>query len=188
MKKGFTLIEILFVVVIIALIVSFAVPALRSVRHDVRNSQAKDALKKLAEARRSFYQTTKGSDIQVTTFTGADTKNWTNSSSCTTATSSGIPGTRTYYHANQLFYCGYLDAKDFASLPYTFHICPRNGGGSSPCVLPPTGDYALEGGGVSNQVVSVAAEGNSSLAGKKYQEGNYFMVATKAGRVYDTKE
>ena len=55
--------EILFVLLVIALVVSFAVPAIRSVRYDVYNSRAKAALKKLAEARRSYYQQTKGSDI-----------------------------------------------------------------------------------------------------------------------------
>ena len=37
--------EILFVLLVIALVVSFAVPAIRSVRYDVYNSRAKAALK-----------------------------------------------------------------------------------------------------------------------------------------------
>lgn len=60
---GFTLMELLFVLLVIALVLSFALPAYRSVRYDMRNSSAKAALRKLAEARRSFYQYSKGADV-----------------------------------------------------------------------------------------------------------------------------
>ena len=43
--------EILFVLLVIALVVSFAVPAIRSVRYDVYNSRAKAALKKLGTSK-----------------------------------------------------------------------------------------------------------------------------------------
>ena len=99
--------EILFVLLVIALVVSFAVPAIRSVRYDVYNSRAKAALKKLAEARRSYYQQTKGSDI------------------------SGGFGS----DVSQLFACGFLDWRDFVDLPYNFIMCGTSRPiGSQPCI------------------------------------------------------
>ena len=85
--------EILFVLLVIALVVSFAVPAIRSVRYDVYNSRAKAALKKLAEARRSYYQQTKGSDISGG-FGGSVAESYA-SYTCQDVAASGIPGART---------------------------------------------------------------------------------------------
>ena len=51
-KKGFTLMEILAVLLIIAVVLSFAIPAFRSVRFEQRNSSAKAGVKKLSEAER----------------------------------------------------------------------------------------------------------------------------------------
>jgi len=136
-QKGFTLVEILFVLLIIALIVGMALPGFRAVRYDIKNSRAKGALKKLAEARRTFYQNTKGWNIQNdATFTGADAKTYA-SQTCNNPSSTGVPAS-TYSKISvspaQLFACGFLDWKDFAALPYTFYICDRDHGAETgPC-------------------------------------------------------
>ncbi len=167
MKKGFTLMEILFVLLIIALVVSFAVPAIRTVRYDIYNSRAKTALRKLAEARRSYYQQTKGSDL-TGAFNGSVAEDYA-SHSCLEVAASGIPGARTISEVDQLFACGYLDWKDFA-VPYNFVICGTTRPlGSQPCI-------ALDGG----TMVYAAAMGEEDLAGSKYEAstGYYMSVGT----------
>lgn len=179
MKKGFTLMEILFVLLVIALVVSFAVPAIRSVRYDVYNSRAKAALKKLAEARRSYYQQTKGSDISGG-FSGSVAENYVSSDyKCQDVAASGIPGSRTTSSVDQLFACGFLDWRDFDGLPYTFHICSLGTtGADAPC-------KSLD---ATNDIVYAGAQGNSD-AGDKYKSGsNYFMSVGADMQVRDNLE
>lgn len=174
-KEGFTLMEILFVLLVIALIVSFAVPAFRSVRFDVKNSRAKNALKKLAEARRSFYQSSKGSDIAASSFVGTEvTSAWGRGENCNNPAASGIPASsRSASPVEQLFACGFLDWKDFAGLPYQFTVCPLSNTGSSPCSV----------------IGSWAGALGTAEAGPKYQPGsNYAMYIDKNMQVRDNAE
>lgn len=170
---GFTLMEILFVLLVIALIISFAVPAFRSVRFDVKNARAQAAVKKLAEARRSFYQYSKGSDIAVGTFTGDSAKGLA-SQTCTENVSSGIPGARNAASGvAQLFACGFLNWKDFAGLPYVFSICPATPA-TLPCVVPDTNlTY------VGSAAYAGAVSSGSGAAGSKYttlDNGNTYYI------------
>ncbi len=176
MKKGFTLMEILFVLLVIALVVSFAVPAIRSVRYDIYNSRAKGALRKLAEANRSFYQYTKGSRVQGS-FVIDDLKSY--SDSCQDIAASGIPGRSQDSDVKQLFVCGFLDWKDF-DVPYKFFICGTtdNPAGTTPCV-------AL--GGNDSSTVYAAAVAADNRAGAKYQ-GDYLMSVGTDMQVLDNLE
>ena len=177
MKKGFTLMEILFVLLVIALVVSFAVPAIRSVRYDVYNSRAKAALKKLAEARRSYYQQTKGSDISGG-FSGSVAESYA-SEPCQDVAASGIPGSRTNSDVSQLFACGFLDWRDFVDLPYNFVMC----GTSRPIGLQPC--IALDG----SNMVYAAAMGIQGQAGSKYESpSQYFMSIGADMQVRDNLE
>lgn len=177
MKKGFTLMEILFVLLVIALVVSFAVPAIRSVRYDVYNSRAKAALKKLAEARRSYYQQTKGSDISGG-FGGSVAESYA-SETCQDVAASGIPGSRTNSDVSQLFACGFLDWRDFVDLPYNFIMCGTSRPiGSQPCI-------ALDG----SNTVYAAAMGEQGRAGSKYESpSQYFMSIGADMQVRDNLE
>ena len=177
MKKGFTLMEILFVLLVIALVVSFAVPAIRSVRYDVYNSRAKAALKKLAEARRSYYQQTKGSDISGG-FSGSVAESYA-SYTCQHVAASGIPGSRTNSDVSQLFACGFLDWRDFVDLPYNFIMCGTSLPiGSQPCI-------ALDG----SNMVYAAAMGIQGQAGSKYESpSQYFMSIGADMQVRDNLE
>ena len=177
MKKGFTLMEILFVLLVIALVVSFAVPAIRSVRYDVYNSRAKAALKKLAEARRSYYQQTKGSDISGG-FGGSVAESYA-SYTCQDVAASGIPGSRTNSDVSQLFACGFLDWRDFVDLPYNFIMCGTSLPiGSQPCI-------ALDG----SNMVYAAAMGIQGQAGSKYESpSQYFMSIGADMQVRDNLE
>ena len=56
MKKGFTLMEVLAVLLVIAVVVSFAVPVLRAIISEVNYQRAKTAGVKMAEAIRIFYK------------------------------------------------------------------------------------------------------------------------------------
>ena len=177
MKKGFTLMEILFVLLVIALVVSFAVPAIRSVRYDVYNSRAKAALKKLAEARRSYYQQTKGSDISGR-FSGSVAESYA-SYTCQAVAASGIPGSRRNSAVSQLFACGFLDWKDFDGLPYTFYICSLGTtSASAPCKSLDT----------TNSIVYVGALGNNDAGDKYKSASNYFMSIGADMQVRDNLE
>lgn len=181
-RGGFTLVEILFVLLVIALIINFAMPAIRAVRLDAKNSQAKAALKKIAEARRSYYQKNKGYDV-----TGDFSWNMVDLSqaprqyaghACSNVAASGIPASAAASAGlsngvDQLFACGFLNWRDFADLPYIFYVCPIDGSGSAPCNVP--GRYA-------------AAKGTAD-AGKKYNnESDYVMFIDQNMKVEDNED
>lgn len=127
-EKGFTLMEMLFVVLLIALVVSFSLPAIRAARQGIKKEQAKGALRKFSDARRSFYEQNRGQFVSGS-FEGADADTYAQSS-CNGAAASGVPGDKAGDAVpEQLFACGYLDWKDFKSLPYTFVAC----GEQMPC-------------------------------------------------------
>lgn len=179
MKKGFTLMEILFVLLVIALVISFAVPAIRSVRYDIYNSRAKAALKKLAEARRSYYQYTKGSDVSGG-FLGSVAEDYA-SETCLNIAASGIPGNRVPSDVSQLFACNFLDWKDF-DVPYSFILCGTTTHpiGSKPCVA--LGDNP-------SNIVYVGAMGDGTNAGSKYSSSSgYFMSVGQDRQVLDNLE
>ena len=122
MKKGFTLMEILAVLLIIAVIGGFALPALKSVRAEIRHHQAKVAALKMAEAMRAFYQNTRG---YLITGSIAGTNVSKIGSNCTLSGElMGIPAevssSAKTKNIQVLFECNYLSAKDFIGVPYTF--------------------------------------------------------------------
>ncbi len=171
--------EVLFVLLVIALVLSFALPAFRAVRYDVYNSRAKDALAKLAEARRSFYQFNKGVDIKsqggedISYFMASSARTYA-SQACSNLAASGIPSnSHPDAPVSQLFSCGFLDWHDFEGLPYTFYICDMNQAlGFEPCNA--TGRYA-------------GARGNGESAGSKYSTAaNYSMYVSSTMKVTDT--
>lgn len=179
MKKGFTLMEILFVLLVIALVVSFAVPAIRSVRYDVYNSRAKAALRKLAEARRSYYQYTKGSDVSGS-FSASSENNIFSGVACSNVAASGIPGARSNSDVGQLFACGFLDWKDFAGLPYNFVFCGTTVSiGQKPCIA--------QGSNMSN-VVYVGATGDDNAGSKYKSTTGYYMSVGQDMQVLDNLE
>ncbi len=135
-SKGFTLMEVLAVLLILAVVVTFALPGIRLVRDEVRYGQAKNAAIKMADAMRVFYQDSKGYrpvgvlkgkleaddndsvENPVSVVTAAQ-------GSCDHAGYNGVPSSGTSggtLHAAlaQLFACDYLSTKDFVGLPYQF--------------------------------------------------------------------
>lgn len=122
MKKGFTLMEILAVMLVIAVIASFLVPAVRSARAEVAYQRAKAAAIKMAEAMRSYYRDSKGylfdTNSSVTGTTALTVSGCPSDSPART----GIinTGTKVPRNVKELFDCNYLTWKDFQGLPYTF--------------------------------------------------------------------
>ena len=164
MKKGFTLMEMLAVVLVVAVIVSMAVPVFRTVRHEMKNSQAKTASKKLAEGMRSFYQSSRGRLVENVCFNPTqDTVIATVPSACNLDSATGIPNKKISSAAEveQLFACGYLSPKDFVSLPYHFCVCNpmQSASGQTSCAV---GKFTTEA------KPYVVAYGDSS-AGAKYK-------------------
>ena len=128
-SKGFTLMEVLAVLLILAVVVMFAMPGIRFVRDEVRYGQAKNAAVKMADAMRTFYQDSKGyrpvgvlkgkleqedaDSLSVVAAAQGD---------CAHAGYSGVPSADNGGTVDlaQLFACDYLSTKDFAGLPYQF--------------------------------------------------------------------
>lgn len=121
-KQGFTLMEILAVLLVIAVIASFAVPLIKSVRREMRYQKAKAAAVQLAEAVRSFYTDTKGclatgNPAGSEGFFGPDAANGT----CPDIAKAGVP-CRTEVPITSVFGCGYISPKIFVDLPYQFEV------------------------------------------------------------------
>ena len=123
-RRGFTLIEILAVLLILAVVASFMAPMFRRVRDEMRYQQARTAALKMADAIRSYYQNTKGYVIMGSVqgnATGTDAISALTSQTCDNPAATGIPSTSAgVSDMAQLFACDYLLAKDFTGLPYTF--------------------------------------------------------------------
>lgn len=168
-QKGFTLMEILAVLLIIAVILSFAIPAYNSIRFDQRNNLAKEGVKRLSEAIRSYYQNTKGVKI-IGHFTGTGLKAVP---VCNDFSSSGVPGRGKEANIVQLFACGYLSGSEYSELPYTFYSCLDNN----------NTDYCH------GRPYAVAVGTTETAAGKKYiKEYNgvkYYIYLDDALRVTD---
>lgn len=156
--------EVLAVIAVLAVVVSFATPVFRAVRFDIRQSQAKTATKKLAEALREYYQVSRGGQFD-TCFTADDALNFAQGD-CSSPSATGIPN-RTAQppmtDAKQLFACGFLMEKDFRNLPYTF--CTSLGTAQADGLFP--GGVTETSLGATDRIYAVAY-GNSSAAGKKY--------------------
>lgn len=179
--KGFTLMEILFVVLVIALVISFAMPAIRSVRFDIKNARAKAALRKVAEARRSYYEYSRGGNFPTTSFEVGSAMGWSKET-CTNPAASGVPGASiSVEDASQLFACGFLNWKDFAGLPYRFYICSSNDTSESSCQL----------AGQTLSVSATAASDSSTYAkqvGAKYMSPYKMYILEDSMEVHDTEE
>lgn len=167
-RAGFTLMEILAVLLVIAVVSSFAVPVFRSVRYDIKNAQAKGALKKLDAAVRSFYSNSRGTHTAPSCFSGvsgvAGCGNVIlDSTLCVNRGATGIPNQTAMKETaspEELFGCGYAIKKDFAGLPYKFFVClPGSAANPAECLLPGTNVYAV-------------AVGIDVKAGEKYTQ-NY---------------
>jgi len=126
--------EILAVLLILAVITMFSLPAVRATRSLVQHHQAKSAALKMAEAMRTYYQSTKGylitGNLRGKLVEGDDESGTIRSvvtasdpTLCDNPAVTGIPPTELNRTSSmiQLFACGYLSTKDFAGLPYTFY-------------------------------------------------------------------
>ena len=133
-KHGFTLMEILAVLLVLAVVTSFAVPMIRKVRDEVYHSRAKANVSKMADAVRSYYQNTKGYLPSNGAICGSAKTSGKDTMSCTVVYSAGscspqkgadgvvaTPATRAVA-INLLFGCRYLAQNDFADLPYVFEV------------------------------------------------------------------
>lgn len=197
-KKGFTLMEILAVLLVLAVIASAAAPVFRAVRYEIRNAQAKAALKKLAEASRSYYQSSRGSSRVFGGEFDARNVNFANAQ-CGDQMATGIPGqsvtsSSSYIVPNvaDLFACGFLTEKDFRGLPYRFVVCnPNVTPGRNPICTLMIGASDLKN---ASQIYAVAWGNDEKLAGKKYYKNSstlgykdgYVMYVGSDMRVHDT--
>lgn len=169
--------EMLAVILVIAVVVSMAAPVFRSVRYEMKNSQAKAAAKKMAEAIKSYYQANRGQKINAANacFTPSTLTILTTCSSSAGAT--GIPGQSVLpVNVEELFSCGYLSWKDFESLPYKF--CANY------TTSAPEGFAKLPTGAAKGKVWVFA--GGLDGAGPKYQQSKGYIFVDNTLTVKDT--
>ncbi len=123
-KNGFTLMELLAVIMMIALIASFAVPAYRSIRAERQFRRARSAAVLLLEGIRQAKQKTGRPLPSPTDFT--PTTGIPSTDGCTDDAATGIPRRSNIrrngenYKIEELFACGYVNSRDFEKLPYKF--------------------------------------------------------------------
>lgn len=180
--------EILAVLLVIAVVVSMAVPVLRSVRYEVKNGQAKNAAHKLAQAVRTYYQVSRGGVPRGQSFTPTADSDKANivlaaPSVCVAPSETGIPLQKTTgsVEIKQLFACGYLSFKDFVSLPYTFTVCDPRPGQDMPndtCKL------SVATGTNTPIVVVKGVDG----AGDKYKNADYYIYVDQSLKVKDSSK
>ncbi len=136
MKKGFTLMEVLAVLLVIAVVASFAIPVVESVVEEMNYRKAQVAAAKLSEAVRTFYRESKGHKIGSgginDSFLGMDAINFRGS--CNSPALTGVPAFEASSGGDvgveQLFLCEYLSAKDFAGLNYQFTVLQSSADGT----------------------------------------------------------
>lgn len=68
--KGFTLVEIMIVVVIIGLLATLAIPAFNRVRHEARRSAVRNNLRQVANAAQQYFMQNGETQVAVTTLVG----------------------------------------------------------------------------------------------------------------------
>lgn len=129
MKKGFTLMEMLAVVLILAVIGAFAVPAVRAVRAELQHRRAKVAFNLLRQAAFQYHERTGNFPYDNFDPTLAVFQEKMMDTQCTDPAATGIPYNRRNTKStgenqtiNELFACGYLNPKDFKGIPYKFHF------------------------------------------------------------------
>lgn len=132
MKKGFTLMEVLAVMLVVAVIASLLTPAVRAVRSEVYYHRAKLAALKMAEAIRSYYRDSKGYDISGD-FSGSAVNSPDTFASFLETIKDDCPpdsparmgivmptNAGKVKDVTELFQCNYLSWREFEGLPYTF--------------------------------------------------------------------
>lgn len=182
MKKGFTLMEILAVILIMAVIVSLAVPVLREARFEFKQSQAKAAALKMAQAIHNLYHDSRGAPMTDACFTPMNNAGRAIMQSIYGGfNSSGVPfgkltpGSLASDLAS-LFGSGYLMYKDFEGIPYTFCTYKPEALGNTN----PTGYVAP---------YRVVAYGNDAqTAGSKYTSDKGYIYVDGRMKVLDTYE
>ncbi len=122
-KRGFTLMEVLAVLMLLAVVASLSIPGIRAVRYEIKNGQAKVAAKKMVEGIKYFRQMTRGGTVNSFGSDGFDPNSLENieEEECEGGMNTGIPGREISVGIRQLFACGYLSPKDFRGVPYKFY-------------------------------------------------------------------
>lgn len=112
-NKGFTLTEVLVVVIIIAILVAISVPFLLGYAREARNDRAKSALIMIAQGYKNFKTDFPGVTIVP------ESRQVTKQTLVANQTSCSITDTAAAY---DLIACGYIVNRDYANLKYHFYI------------------------------------------------------------------
>jgi len=113
-NKGFTLTEVMVVVIIIAILVTISVPFLLGYARDARNDRAKSALILIAQGYKNFKTDFPGVSVPP------GSRQVTKQTLVANNTSCSIPGATA--SAANLIQCGYIVNRDYANLKYNFYL------------------------------------------------------------------
>ncbi|MBO7191037.1 MAG: prepilin-type N-terminal cleavage/methylation domain-containing protein [Elusimicrobiaceae bacterium] len=166
MQKGFTLMEMLAVGLMLAVIMSLATPVVRSFRYEIKNAQARTAAGKLAQGFRNYLKDMKCTEVpDYGCFSPEDDVIQTDASQCTSQKNTGVPTSPSLCAAlptdrvarqKTLFACGYVAYKDFAKSPYEFCLGRKKNSADAAAPVSPyyVTVYGLDGAGTKYKYAS----------------------------------
>ena len=168
-KRGFTLMEVLAVLLLLAVVVTLAVPGIRAARLTMMNSQSRAAAKKLSDAITRFRADNRG---QAISYTSTDLRTYATTTNCTAST--GIPGsTGSSVDLGQLFACGYLSRRDFERVP--FHFAYNPSGVTSADLTSASTTCALNKLDIKG-TLTLVFYGNSAVENSKYADCSKYLI------------
>lgn len=113
-NKGFTLTEVMVVVIIIAILVTISVPFLLGYARDARNDRAKSALILIAQGYKNFKTDFPGVSLLSNSRKVEKQTLVANNTSCSIPSATAA--------ASDLIKCGYIVNRDYTNLKYNFYI------------------------------------------------------------------
>ncbi len=151
-KKGFTLIEIMAVVIIIGILAALSIPNLIGYARDSRNDRAKTALYNIAQGYKSFRNDFAW--VSVSPLGPLAKQNLTEGVSTQSCNINNFTGTNPTAGFATLIQCSYIDNIDYDKLRYKFYLGNGNGACSACGSATPTTDLACMVGNDSGPYVS----------------------------------
>lgn len=166
-KKGFSFIEVLVIVVLIAVLSLVAVPSYKKGVETSRNNQAKGKLVEIANAAKMYNEDARGSE-RVAGYFGAHATGFTDPKYLFSNTSGGASGSNYAYLKD----VGSFSGTDYTYRGYKFYICKPDGDDSGTADAK-CGDY---------NVIAIM-EATSAITDERYAGKTWKVSTENPGKV-----